>query len=308
MTGGVSEMADVADLRPRPASPPSDPGSEPPNFAVRDQSFIDYVERLKSLHNFLYQAAIPMSSPDVTSLQMGILHSIYFKSDGRMPTVDEWNQVERQTQEIFLLLTPALRRKFLISKTPITLIRLPLYLLGLAVIAVVVPVTAFNFAWQNILDLVFYLIWTACLGSLGALSSIGMNALSIQDDVTFDISNSGLTALRVILGALFAVVLDLPLGYNAFFNFCNTIAFPVAGSTVIANPSSSAIEQIVLLLAPFVLGFSTSTVIMILNQLVDAVQSLFGGKGKQEAQDTALLAKPPVVVAIPDPSQAPKVA
>jgi hypothetical protein len=277
MTGGVSEMADVADLRPRPASPPSDPGSEPPNFAVRDQSFIDYVERLKSLHNFLYQAAIP-------------------------------NQVERQTQEIFLLLTPALRRKFLISKTPITLIRLPLYLLGLAVIAVVVPVTAFNFAWQNILDLVFYLIWTACLGSLGALSSIGMNALSIQDDVTFDISNSGLTALRVILGALFAVVLDLPLGYNAFFNFCNTIAFPVAGSTVIANPSSSAIEQIVLLLAPFVLGFSTSTVIMILNQLVDAVQSLFGGKGKQEAQDTALLAKPPVVVAIPDPSQAPKVA
>ena len=239
------------------------------------------VDRLKSLHSFLYQEAIPMSPSDATSLLMGNLHALYFKKGGRKPTIEEWNQVDVQTQASYNLLNPTQRRKFLVSRVSGALTRLPIYLLFAAVISIIIPVFALNLAWLTTLYLVFYLVWTGSLGSLGALSSIGMNALSIQDDITFDITNAGLRSLRVIIGALFAVVLDAPFGYHAFFNFCNNLAFPVFGNSQPVDPSEWTIGKIILLLAPFIFGYSTSTVILILNQLIDAVQSLFGKLSKE---------------------------
>ncbi len=107
-----------------------------------------------------------------------------------------------------------------------------------------------------------------------------MNALSIQDDITFDLTNTRLLLLRVALGSLFAVVLTLPFGYAEFLTFCARVAQPF--QELIAKPGSEPTAASVLtkealfLLLPFVLGFSTSLVILILNQMVEAAQVFFG--------------------------------
>ena len=247
-------------------------------FAIGDATFCKYIDRLKDLHNFLYQEAVPVNPSDAISLEMGNLSALFFHAKGRPPTPLEWNQVERQTQAIFLLLTPSLRRKFLMGGTPWIVAWMPIYFLGIAAVSLVAAVAIIRFAINPFWILPVYLLWLATLGATGALAFIGMNALSIQDDITFDLTNTRLMLLRVALGALFAVVLTLPFGYEEFLSFCNGIAVPF--STV---KTSALTKQAIFLLQPFVLGFSTSVVILILNQMVDAVQTFFGRRSSQES-------------------------
>jgi hypothetical protein len=132
-----------------------------------------------------------------------------------------------------------------------------------------------------------YLIWLATLGAVGALAFIGMNALSIQDDITFDLTNTRLMLLRVTLGALFAVVLTLPFGYAEFVTFCARVAQPFQQLLVkpdsVSTEASVLTKQAIFLLLPFVLGFSTSLVILILNQIIEAAQTFFGRRSNPPA-------------------------
>jgi hypothetical protein len=222
---------------------------------------------------------VPVNPLDAATLEMGNLSALYYHADGRVPTIQEWNQVEKQTQTIFLLLTPALRRKFLMGGTPWIVAWMPVYFLGVAGLSLFFAVVTIESDWPIFLMLLDYLIWLATLGAVGALAFIGMNALSIQDDITFDLTNRRLMLLRVALGALFAVVLTLPFGYSDFLSFCSRIAKPFLQppSPNTGAPDAGLLtKQAVLLLLPFVLGFSTSLVILILNQFVDAVQTFFG--------------------------------
>jgi hypothetical protein len=145
---------------------------------------------------------------------------------------------------------------------------------------------------------VAFLAWVAALGGIGSIAFIGMNALAIQDDATFDITNKKLITLRVMLGALFAVVLTLPFGFTSFAHFIEELQKKTTASILDANAPSIAAESLLLLL-PFVLGFSTTLVIMVLNQFVEAVQSFFGKKGSPPP--------PPTVVAPPSAGGPPHV-
>jgi hypothetical protein len=255
------------------------------NFAINDETFCTYVTRLKNLHNFLYQEAVPVA--DTAALEMGNLNVLYLHPDGRPATVREWNQVEKQTQALFLLLTPALRRKFLMGGTPSMVAWLPVHFLGLAAFSLFFAVITVQSDWPIFWMFLVYLIWLATLGAVGALAFIGMNALSIQDDITFDLTNTRLMLLRVALGALFAVVLTLPFGYAEFVTFCARVAQPF--QQLLVKPDSASTEasvltkQAVFLLLPFVLGFSTSLVILILNQIIEAAQTFFGRRSNPPA-------------------------
>jgi hypothetical protein len=260
-----------ADLQKGKAQETARPVSE---YAVNDEAFFRYVERLKQLHDFLYQEAVPISPSDTAELGMADLRALYFHPNGRAPNVDEWNKVERRTQTIFRILTPALRRKFLMGGTPWMVTWLPVYFLSLAVLVLVFAlVTMSAIGWPEYILFLEYLVWLATLGAIGALAFIGMNALSIQDDITFDLTNTRLISLRVALGGLFAVVLSLPFGYPEFLSFCKAAWKP----SVFLNTDAGVLtKQAIFLLLPFVLGFSTSLVILILTQLVDAVQAFLG--------------------------------
>src|SRR5262245_45256628 len=105
---GVNPMSTVGEVR--DAAPELQ--ASVTEFAVRDATFCKYIDRLKELRSFLFQKAVPIN------LEMGNLSTLYYDQHGRAPTVSEWEQVERQTQRTFLLLTPTLRRQFLMGGTP----------------------------------------------------------------------------------------------------------------------------------------------------------------------------------------------
>ena len=55
-----------------------------------------------------------------------------------------------------------------------------------------------------------------------------------------------------------------------------SLAKPHSETTVVSTEATPLTTQAMLLLLPFVLGFSTTLVIMVLNQLVEGVQAIFG--------------------------------
>jgi hypothetical protein len=67
------------------------------------------------------------------------------------------------------------------------------------------------------------MIWTSCLGGLGAISFLAVNSLAIQNDLTFDISNEMLVVMRIVLGALFGCIVSLPFGYQYFKDFASWV-------------------------------------------------------------------------------------
>jgi hypothetical protein len=85
-----------------------------------------------------------------------------------------------------------------------------------------------------------FLGWLLAIGALGAIAFILVNALGIQADPTVDVTNRDATWFRVLLGALFSVILTLPFGYPSFTQVLRIDA-----------------KHAVLLLMPFLFGFST---------------------------------------------------
>jgi hypothetical protein len=202
---------------------------------------------------------------------------LQYSPEGRPPTQEEWAEVELHTQTLFRLLNDPLRKRFMLGQIPMWMATLALILAVIAVAALIGSAVTFHLtsgsATVGIDTLPCYLIWLTSLGALGSVAYIGMNALSVQEDITFDPTNRRLMVLRITLGALFGLVLTLPFGFAQFIEF---IRFILNGPPEGGADSGKLTVQAALLLLPFILGFSTSLVIMILNRLVDAVQAFFG--------------------------------
>jgi len=236
-----------------------------------------------------------------------LLRSPYpgFLGRGRAPTEEEWNEVERHTQILFGLLTPSLRRRFVLGAVPSILAWLPVAFALVALASLILAIRNYNIATisggpfvGNISVgagvLPCYLVWLMSLGAIGSVAFIGMNALSVQEDITFDLTNRRLILMRIALGALFGLVLSLPFGFDGFLDFCKVIVLgrPAATSTPGTSdlaPPTVTIQAMILVL-PFILGFSTSLVILILNRLVDAVQAFFGRR--DQTTQTAAVSAP----------------
>jgi hypothetical protein len=241
------------------------------DLRINDGQFIHDLKRLKELRSFLIQEAINISPGESDPLSFGTLNLLRYDIQGRAPTEEEWSKVELYTQTLFRLLTEPLRRRFILGGIPMWVSALPIMLALLALAAL------FG-ATKNTgsIQLLCYLGWLISLGAIGSVAFIGMNALSVQQDITFDLTNRRLMILRIALGSLFGLVLTLPFGVDRFKEFILGIN-GVASS--LPEPGKTVTNQALLLLLPFILGFSTSLVIMILNRLVEAVQAFFGKPG-----------------------------
>jgi hypothetical protein len=256
---------------------------------INDEHFMRDLNRLKELRSFLIQEAINISpDDDSTVLSFGTLNQLRrppVGELGRAPTLQEWSDVERYTQNLFRLLTEPLRRRFILGGMPAWLSVAPIGLAIVALFALVGAVVFGSIGAVGVRTLPFYLIWLICLGAIGSIASIGMNALSVQQDITFDLSNRRLMLLRVALGALFGLVLTLPFGFKSFLEFAASIhsASP-DGHT---GDPKTLFNAALFLLLPFILGFSTSLVIMILNRFIDAVQAFFGKPSSDNPLATA---------------------
>ena len=191
-------------------------------------------------------------------------------------------------------MTPDLLRRFELRLAPKALFWLPIILATVAAVALGMSVFPPHTSLWGLLGFLSnapaappepghlqswrlsgFLFWGISVGAIGAVSFLYVNALSIQIDKNVDITNKNFITMRIILGALFGVVLDLPLGYPGFAKFCDSLA-----KYEPSVPSSNQIDVAgaALLLLPFLIGFSAPLMISILNRLVDAIQNLFGIK------------------------------
>lgn len=225
-----------------------------------------------------------MDPEDAVALSFGKLNLLRYHPEGRAPTEDEWLAVESDTRKLFGYLSDPLRRRFILGSIPWWVASLPAVFAVIALTALVLSVLAGSsiVATERPIEalprqiLPFYAIWVMSLGAIGAVAFVGMNALSLQADITFDLTNNRLVILRIVLGALFALVITLPFGFGSFVGFCQAIVLGKLDSNVQLS------TQAIMLLLPFILGFSTSLVIMIMNRLLDAIQAFFGKSAPSE--------------------------
>ena len=271
---------------------------ETQDVGINDEQFIRDLKRLKDLRSFFIQEAVNIDMADSTALSFGKLNLLRFRGSGRAPTEEEWSLVEQRTQTLFGLLTESLRRRFILGQIPWWMAWLPIIFAGVALASLILALISQQFDLlgqgnprSNVFP--FYLTWLMSLGAIGSVAFIGMNALSVQQDITFDLTNRRLMQLRIALGALFALVLTLPFGFDGFTRFCESIPQP-PGSTSQQTATSDVpvTTQTMLLLLPFILGFSTSLVIMLLNQFVEAVQAFFGRRGSGSDRQPSLTPEP----------------
>jgi YVTN family beta-propeller protein len=129
--------------------------------------------------------------------------------------------------------------------------------------------------------------WVISMGCIGGIASLGMQAIEVPEgNPAIDISNRQLAILRVVLGGLFALVLTFAFESDCFIDICHRIAW---GREFVGDQESPLFRAFVLML-PFMLGFSTLLVTMVINQLNAGALIFFGRLGP--ASDTKVAASP----------------
>jgi hypothetical protein len=259
-----------------------------PRNAISDCNFISDLERLKALRLFVIKGVKSIGAEESNLLDFGPLEPLYLSNDdGRVPTTEEWNKVEHVTQSLLNLLPQEMRKRFLVENNEETPSILATYGQYLGIAAVVSLISAMFIQYvtfrihgvavnTGVQIFIFYCLWLMTMGALGSIAFMGMNALSVQEDITFDLSNRHMIRLRIIVGAMLALTISVWFGFNGFYAFCNAV------STFDPNTPNTAQTQInfstgaAMLSLPFVLGYSTSLVILILNRFVVGAQSFFG--------------------------------
>jgi hypothetical protein len=253
----------------RPSTPDNDLN------AIRDSRFMNQFANLTSLKILLLTRGVHIREEDVPLLSFGMLDHLRYSEKGRLPTVEEWEQLDKRSQKLFSYLDDGLRKQFELNQTANLIAGLPVLFIFVALlfVALLSLITAIFAVDRNLLLLGCYFLWAALLGAIGAIAFLSMNTLSIQKDITFDLTNKSLLAVRIVLGSLFGFFLSMPFGFYSFVTFWESIAHgtPAPGA---ANFSFEA----ALLLLPFVLGFSTSLVILVLNKFVESFTVFFGGR------------------------------
>jgi hypothetical protein len=251
-------------------SPPVDD----PN-AIQDSRFTNQFATLTSLKTLLLTQGVRIRDEDAPLLSFGKLNHLRYDEKGRLPTLDEWEQLDKHSQRLFGYLDEGLRKRFELSQTANLIAGLPVLFIfvALLLVALLSLTTAMFAVDRNLLLLGCYFFWAALLGAIGAIAFLSMNALAIQKDITFDLANKSLLAVRIVLGSLLGFFLSMPFGFYSFETFWESIAHgtPAPGA---ANFSFEA----ALLLLPFVLGFSTSLVFLVLNRFVESITVFFGGR------------------------------
>jgi hypothetical protein len=291
--------------------------SRPPSPCWRnDAVYIQKLTSLIKLRDFIYREAIVIKSEDQDKLEFGINNSLSYNRKGVVVSPPDWAFLEERTRVLMSYMTPDSLRRIELLFAPKALFWVPILLAVVSALALAMSVFPPNSSlldlWSQFLALFGatsafppaasdqglhvhlqswrlsgFLFWGTSLGAIGAISFVYVNALSIQIDKNVDVTNKNFVTMRIILGALFGVVLDLPLGYPGVVKFCTNLAEYDAAAQ---SKSETDITGGALLLLPFLIGFSAPLMINILNRLVDAIQNLFGIRSEGPP---APLPKPP---------------
>ncbi|KLU22959.1 hypothetical protein EOS_27915 [Caballeronia mineralivorans PML1(12)] len=286
-------------LSQRPAHGPDEAVSSD-ECTVNDKRFVGRVFLLRDLHAFLLYNGVSINGAgdDATSQISELCHLRYRRWGARSPTHEQRASLDRSIENLFALTSGPLRQRFLLSQVPTWVPESAPYWLAatlasvlllaiaespetLAIILGFSHITSDGSKYTVGIQLVAYLFWLVSVGALGAICSIAMNVLSVQEDETFDLTNSRLLAVRLIVGVLFGLMLSLPFGFDAFRSFGRQLVgldttITISAASLTPMPGKGPWLQALFLLLPFLLGYSTSLVILVLTRLIAGLQAVFG--------------------------------
>ena len=189
------------------------------------------------------------------------------------PELSDWNLIETKITDFMSMLTDSEIK--IVEIKHIAQEMLARCALGLLLLSIA-SLLASTFTERPSLLISCFIVWLAATGALGSAAFVYVNALSIETDPNVVVTSRTFVKLRLILGALFAMIISLPFHYPVFFKFEHSLK-------TLTNSSENAHQAVAnmdvnsfLLILPFVLGFSTPLVLCILSRLVESVRALFG--------------------------------
>ncbi len=279
--------------------------SKPGLLECNDRDYIRQLLIVRKIKELLVSEAVDLAEEDRGLVRLGRLNSLRYSKLGNSPPTEAWDELDARLQGLTRYLkdeTGELKRKLQVRLAPGFLFWLPLamgllaaFCLCLAVAPPAYSLLPFLFAKaspsapppeviQQIWRFAAFMLWLIALGCLGSIAFLYVNVLSIETDKSVDVTSPAFLSMRIILGALFGLVIGLPIGYPYFVNFClqiHDVASASSGAAVTSVASRIEWSNGVALLLPFLLGFSTPLVLNVLNRCVDGVQTVFGMQPKK---------------------------
>ena len=260
-------------------SPTAD--SSLPANDISDRRFAAQLEVIQKLKQFLFNEKVLLQSDILDDIDLGSLNNLKYAPNGRLPTEDEWKALDQKLASLTPLLTPDLRWKFRIRELQFFFVTVPIFFLIMIVITTFSLVLLMTFGkGSSILFVapytITFLIWTLSQGALGACAFLCVSATvyALRGKIasgssyhTVDLSDESILSVRVILGALFALLIALPIGGK-----CTAIVY----DAFTEDHPIPTIEDWIIVLVPFMFGFSTTLVLAIFSRIIGGISALFG--------------------------------
>ena len=205
---------------------------------------------------------------------------------GRAASEEEWQKLYTMSQGLFELPLET-TTAFNISRLRTFFSVLPLIFLIMGVVALETTYLQ-GFAvkgsgWYYFIGLAAVLSWTCALGGLGTSAFFGTSLLAQlastagKDEAKIkEITDHSYLQTRLMIGVLFAFVLGLPFGHLSLDTASHVLYNDVIWDAGLAT-------TVMHILAPFLLGFSTSLVLAILERLIEGFKTILGvGQAMQQ--------------------------
>jgi hypothetical protein len=251
--------------------------------AIGNERFIRQLDQLRELKEFLFEEKAQFKEEDLGSIDLEELNNLSYSPAGRVPSAEEWRTLDEKLAKLASYLTDDLRRKIRIRELALFFRTLPIIFLALSVVATVLYINLPYFLdsgsnWRLMTWLIIVSTWSISQGGLGACAFLGTSVIMKSSIInqtapveSVDLTDRNFLIIRVILGTLFAVLLGLPfspLGLNVFSDL-------YWHGEIVPNESN-----LLLSLIPFLAGFSTNLVLVVLGKFVVAIEAVFGLSGR----------------------------
>jgi hypothetical protein len=260
-------------------------GREIDSGAIADERFINQLDQLRKLKQFLYEEKIQFKKEDLDTIDLEKLNNLSYSGTGRVPSAAEWRTLD---EKLFILagyLNDELRRKLRIRELGFFFRTLPIGFLACSVLSTIVyinvpVITSDGSPWKLLIWLIVVMTWLISQGGLGACAFLGTSVIfrgtrdkaptegaDIRENI--DVTDRNSLSIRVLLGTLFAVLLGLPFAVISLNGLGNVYwkGDPPGESTL------------AVIFIPFIAGFSTNLVLVILRKFVLAIETFFGLSG-----------------------------
>jgi hypothetical protein len=230
---------------------------------INDKRFINQLDEVRKLKDFLFEEKVQFKSDQLDAIDLGPLNSLSYRASGREPEDAEWKLLDEKLSNLTSYLDENLRPKIRIRELSRFFGLIPLSLLLINAVLVMayalfpLILTRDSPAWQAAYN-VTMLVWTIAQGGLGSCAYLGTRVAikkaqgATESDLirdSADITDINVLKIRIILGALFAFIIGLPVSFRALqmiYESMNDQTFSLKASDV------------AVMLVPFLLGFSTN--------------------------------------------------